>query len=269
MMRYTSLGLFIGWVTSAALAQPITLGISPLRAELKAQPGAETSQPVRISNSGEEPVQIRATISDWTLTASGETQFVKPGATTWACAQWLKINPTEFTVEPGGSQLVRYTMKVPGAAAPGGYHCAILFDTVPPPKEKISGQTGVVNLIRMVTTLYAALGDPPIVAKIRRLEIEPQSREKKKSGYDVVTEFGNDGTTHYRVNGDLEIHDADGRLVKKFEYKSFPVLPGVPRVEVFRLDEPLPAGQYLVRAVVDVGLKERLAAETRVTVAGS
>ncbi|HEY6929282.1 MAG TPA: hypothetical protein VJA66_06365 [Thermoanaerobaculia bacterium] len=268
-MRYTSLAFVMAFAASAALAQPITLGISPLRAELKAQAGAETSQPVRISNTGDEPVQIRSTISDWTLTPSGETQFVKPGATTWACAQWLKINPTEFTVDPGGAQLVRYTMKVPGTAPQGGYHCAILFDTVPPPKEKIAGQTGVVNLIRMVTTLYVAVGDPPVVAKIRRLELEPQTREKKKPGYDVVTEFGNDGTTQYRVNGDLEILDADGRLVKKFEYKSFPVLPGIPRTEVFRLDESLPAGQYLVRAVVDVGLKERLAAETRVTVAGS
>lgn len=260
----------MGSVASAALAQPITLGISPLRAELKAAAGAETSQPVRISNTGESPVQIRATISDWTLTPSGETRFVKPGgSTTWACATWLKLNPTEFTVDAGGSQLVRYTMKVPDKASEGGYHCAILFDTVPPPKEKIAGQTGVVNLIRMVTTLYVTLGDPPIVAKIKRLELQPQTREKKKPGYDIVTEFGNDGTTQYRVNGQLEIHDAEGKTVRTFEYKSFPVLPGTPRIEVFRLDEPLPAGQYLVRAVVDVGMKERLAAETRVTISGT
>jgi len=42
----------------------------------------------------------------------------------------------------------------------------------------------------------------------------------------------------------------------------------VPREATFTLDEPLPAGQYLLRAVIDVGAKERLAAETRVNVTG-
>jgi P pilus assembly chaperone PapD len=267
MMRLTQIFLVWGCLTSAALAQPITLGISPLRVELTAGSGAETSQPVRISNSSEFPVQIRAAVTDWTLTPAGETRFVKSSGTTWGCGTWLKLNPNEFTIGPGGAQLVRYTLKVPDQTPEGGYHCAILFDTVPPPKEKIQGQTGVVNLIRMVSTLYVTIGNPPIVAKITRLELRPRKHEK--TAYEIVTEFANDGTTQYRVNGDLDVLDAEGHSIQKFEYKSFPVLPGVARTEVFKIENPLPPGKYLLRGVVDVGLKERLDAETRVTVEGS
>jgi len=253
----------------AAISGPqMTLGISPLRAELKIAPGVNTSQSVRISNTGLVNTQIRATIQDWTLSTSGEQRFLKPGAGTWGCASWLKVNPTEFSLAPGAVELIRYTMAVPSSSSEGGYHCAIVFDTLPPPKEQLAQMgTGVVNLVRMVTTLYATVGNPPIVAKIKRLEMSPR-KSGKKTSFVIVTEFVNEGTTQYRVEGSVDLIDPDGKPVKKFEYKSFPVLPGVPREATFTLDEPLPAGQYLLRAVIDVGAKERLAAETRVNVTG-
>ena len=245
----------------------MTLGISPLRAELKIGAGVDTTQSVRISNTGQVSTQIHVTISDWTLSSAGEQQFVKLGSGTWGCGGWLKVNPTDFTLAPGGVELVRYTMKVPAATPEGGYHCAIVFDTLPPPKEQLAAGTGVVNLVRLVTTLYPTVGTPPIVARITRLEMSPR-KGAKKTTYEIRTEFVNEGTTQYRVSGELELIDSDGRVIRKFEYKSFPVLPGVNRESVFPIEEPLPAGQYRLRAVVDVGGKEKLAAETRITVAG-
>lgn len=245
----------------------MTLGISPLRAELTIGPGVETSQAVRISNTGAVATQIRVTISDWTLTRTGEMQLGKPGTEKWGCAPWLKANPMEFALAPASVALVRYTMKVPAATTPGGYRCAIVFDTLPPPREQLAGITGVVNLVRMVTTLYVAVGEVPIVARVKRLEMKPQ-RSGRTSFYEIVTEFGNEGSTQYRVAGSAELVASDGRSIRKFEYKSFPVLPGVDREATFRLDEPLAPGQYLLRAVIDVGGRERLGAETRVTVAG-
>ena len=100
-----------------------------------------------------------------------------------------------------------------------------------------------------------------------KLEMVPV-RRSGATAYDLVTEFANDGTTQYRVSGDLELVDASGKTMRKFEYKSFPVLPGVPREAVFRVDEPLPDGSYVLRALIDVGMRERLAAETRVRVGG-
>jgi len=252
---------------SGSAGPPMTLGISPLRAELKIGPGVETSQAVRISNTGQVATQIHVTLSDWTLSRAGDMQFTKPGIGTFGCGSWLKVNPTEFSLGPAGVQLVRYTMSVPAATPEGGYHCAIVFETLPPPKEQLSAGTGVVNLVRMVTTLYATVGHPPIVARIKRLEMSPR-KTGKKTIYEIVTEFANEGTTQYRVSGDVELLDSEGRSIQKLEYKSFPVLPGIAREAAFAVDAPLPPGQYLLRAIVDVGAKERLAAETKVHVEG-
>jgi hypothetical protein len=245
----------------------MTLGISPLRVELKVAPGAETSQSVKISNSGQVATQVRVSISDWTLSESGDQSFVKPGGSSWGCASWVRVNPAEFALPAGGSSLVRYTMKVPPDATEGGFHCAILFETLPPPREQLTSGTGVINLLRLVTTIYATIGNPPVMAKIERLELSP-SKTPSKNALDIVTGFSNGGTTQYRVSGELQVLDGDGRPVRKFEYKSFPVLPGVSRTAVFPIDPPLPPGQYLLRALIDTGGKERLAAETRVRVSG-
>jgi hypothetical protein len=252
----------------AAPGPQMTLGISPLRVELKVAPGADTSQSVKLSNSGEVATQVRVSIADWTLSQAGDQTFVKPGATSWGCASWIRVNPSEFSLPAGGNTLVRYTMRVPAEAREGGFHCAILFETLPPPREQLTQGTGVINLLRLVTTIYATIGNPPIVAKIERLELSAPKTGAKRGALEIVTEFSNSGTTQYRVSGELQVLDADGRPVRKFEYKSFPVLPGVSRSSVFPLEPPLPAGQYLLRAVIDTGAKERLAAETRVHVSG-
>jgi hypothetical protein len=246
----------------------MTLGISPLRVELKVAPGAETSQSVKLSNSGALATQVRVSIADWTLSETGDQTFVKKGGTSWGCASWIQVNPAEFALPPGGNSVVRYTMHVPQDAREGGFHCAILFETLPPPREQLTQGTGVINLLRLVTTIYATIGNPPIVAKIERLELAAPKKPAKNGALEVITEFSNSGTTQYRVSGELQVLDADGNPVRKFEYKSFPVLPGVSRSSVFPLEPPLPAGQYLLRAVIDTGAKERLAAETRVRVSG-
>ena len=251
-----------------AAGPPMTLGISPLRAELKIAPGVDTTQSVRISNTGQVATQIRVTISDWSLTRSGDMLFLRPGSGTWGCGSWLKVNPTEFALAPGSVELVRYTMGVPASTREGGYHCSIVFETLPPPKEQLTQATGVVNLVRMVTTLYVTVGSPEIRARIQRLEMSA-SGGGRKPGYEIVTEFVNEGTTQYRVSGELDLLDAGGKTVRKFEYKSFPVLPGVLREARFPVEDGLPEGAYLIRAIIDVGARERLGAETRVRVGGS
>lgn len=255
---------------ASALSTPtpgdVSLSITPLRVELGVQSGVQTSQPVRIANTGAVGVQIRGQVVDWTLTEGGDIIYRKPGEGSWGCGKWIRMNPLEFTLPAGEMQLVRYTMSVPVSAGVGGYHCGLLFDMLPPPKAKIEGSMGVVNLIRMVTAIYPTIGTPEIQATIERLELKPRTGKDRK-GWELVTAFGNAGSTHYRVDGSVEVLDEGGKVLRQYPYGNFPVLPKTPRVVRFDLLEELPAGQYRLRAVVDVGRKEKLAAETRVTVA--
>jgi hypothetical protein len=247
-------------------SRQINLGITPLRVDLGVQAGVETSQPIRITNSGEESVHLRGTVVDWTLTLSGDLVYRKRGEATWGCGTWIQINPVEFALSPGQTQLIRYTVSVPAKASVGGYHCAIAFDMLPPPRTKLDSPMGVVNLIRMLTAIYAKVGTPEIEARIKRLELTRNSAKGAK-GWEIVTEFDNPGSTHYRVEGSVDLFSGDDKVLRRFDYSNFPVLPNTPRISRFDLPEDLPPGVYRLRAVVDVGTREKLAAETRVTVA--
>ena len=254
-------------VTPAPSApQEINLGITPLRVDLGVKAGIETSQPIRITNSGEESVHLRGTVLDWTLTPSGDLAYRRRGEVTWGCGAWIQINPVEFALPPGQTQLIRYTVSVPGNATVGGYHCAIAFDMLPPPRTKLDSPMGVVNLIRMLTAIYARVGTPEIEARIKRLELA-RNTAKGAKGWEIVTEFDNPGKTHYRVEGSVELFSGEDKVLRKFDYSNFPVLPSTPRISRFDLPEDLPPGVYRLRAVVDVGAREKLAAETKVTVA--
>ena len=266
-----STAFLIALAAADAGAQQITIGASPLRSDLEATAGSETTQPIRISNGGDDRVQMRASIADWTLTPAGDSVYLKPGGTTWGCGPWLTLSPREFELAPRSFQLVRYSMKVPPETKEGGYHCVVLLETLPPPKEKLQNVASVVNLIRVASTIYVTVGKPSIVAKIESLKLAPGVRDGK-TVWEIATRFLNEGTTQYRVNGTAEIsrlgEGSEAAAVRKLEFPGGPVLPGVPRTYLLAVEDALPPGRYLVRAEVDVGLKEKLVAETRVTIEG-
>jgi fimbrial chaperone protein len=250
---------------TASPADMINLGITPLRAELTLGAGASTSQPIRITNTSKDNIQMRGAVVDWTLSPAGDLVYRKRSETaSWGCGKWLQINPVEFTMGPGQTQLVRYTLAVPREAGSGGYHCAIAFDMQQPTRARVESAMGVINLVRLLTAIYVTIGTPEIQAKVKSIELV---RSKDGKTWNIVTEFENPGTTQYRVGGSVELLGEDGRLIRKFDYANFPVLPGVPRADRLEFADPLPPGSYRLRAVIDVGAKERLGADVRVTVA--
>ena len=263
---FPSFGLEAGGENPPGDAKPdLTLGLSPLRLDLRLKPGEPFTQSVRVANPGTVAVQIRGAVMDWVMSPSGEVAYVKSGAAgLFGCGAWIRMNPLEFPLPPGAEQVVRYTVSVPAGAAPGGYHCGLVFDMLPPPRSQQAGM-GIVNLIRLVTTTYITLGAPEVRAEIERLELKPL--DGGKEGWEVRTSFRNPGTTHYRVRGTVELTTREGAPVRSFDYADFPVLPASPRTVVFEVPGPLPPGVYRLRAVVDVGRPERLAAEAEVTVA--
>ena len=137
---------------------------------------------------------------------------------------------------------------------------------LPPTRTRLDSPMGVVNLIRMLAAVYARVGAPEIEARIKGLELR-RNTAKGAKGWEIVTQFDNPGKTHFRVEGSVELLSGEDKVLRKFDYANFPVLPNTQRISRFDLPEDLPPGVYRLRAVVDVGTREKLAAETKVTVA--
>ena len=69
--------LFALSVSALPASAQVSIEVSPLRVELKAQAGATTTQAITIVNTGAEPVRVRAELSDWFLSRDGSPQFTE------------------------------------------------------------------------------------------------------------------------------------------------------------------------------------------------
>ncbi|WP_227675252.1 hypothetical protein [Psychrobacter sp. H7-1] len=103
---------------------PAQLGITPSRIDetvsLKTNKNtSRLNQSLTLYNYGTKPKKIRLNLVD--MDASGKP--VEPSETT--LKPWTLINPTEFTIAPGGYQTVRMAMRLP-LEFPAGKHAAML-----------------------------------------------------------------------------------------------------------------------------------------------
>ncbi|SUD91507.1 hypothetical protein [Psychrobacter phenylpyruvicus] len=103
---------------------PAQLGITPARIDetISLKQNKNTSrlnQSVTLYNYGTKPKKIRLNLID--MDATGKP--VEPSETT--LKPWTLINPTEFTIAPGGYQTVRMAIRLP-IQFPAGKHGAML-----------------------------------------------------------------------------------------------------------------------------------------------
>ena len=103
---------------------PAQLGITPsfIQESVSLKQNKNTSrlnQSLTLYNYGAKPKKIRLNLVD--IDATGKP--VEPSETT--LKPWTLINPTEFTIAPGGYQTVRMAMRLP-LDFPAGKHAAML-----------------------------------------------------------------------------------------------------------------------------------------------
>ena len=100
-----------------------------------------------------------------------------------------------------------------------------------------------------MTVLYASIGNPTAVPEVG----DPQVEKSEKS-WNVEVPFANAGETHYRLNGDVVIKDAQGRIVETVEMDSSPIHPRAAVKVAFPI-QPLREGEYAMEIHLKVGSK--------------
>lgn len=103
--------------------------ISPVRAELRGDPGAVVGGDITIINDQSETKTYYASYENFEAQGdSGVPKFIgkEEGLATW-------ISTSEaITIAPGDSKVVPYTITIPKGATPGGYFGAVFWSTTPP-----------------------------------------------------------------------------------------------------------------------------------------
>lgn len=258
----TALSLLVVALPSAAQT---SVEASPLRVELKSAPGGTTTQAITLTNTGKEPVRVRATISDWHLSRTGSPQFVESPDTRYSASAWLRVAPPEQVIDPGKDATVRFTLTIPADAEAAGYRTSILFEFHPANHNPVAHGRNVVVMSRIGTLIYANVGDPTAAVELTDL----QARVLPDQPTQIVAVLTNTGRGTVRTRGTLTIYDKSGAVVSQSSVPDVPVLPeserevAIPAVDA---DRPLPAGDYRVEVKIDVGLPAVLVGETALKV---
>lgn len=239
-----------------AYSAEVSLSVSPIRVEHLVRQGEKGTDMISVTNDGTAPTRLKVSVEDWTLTKDGNPMFMKVGNTPYSCAEWIRVNPVDFRIGPGQTREVRYTISVPQGIDDGGYRAAIIFETVP---EVIPGEkTKRVFLKgRIVTILYEVVGKPILQGHANGLKTE-----RKKEGIDFILSLQNTGKVHYRTKGTITVKDEKGEKAFEVEIPDVPVLPESERKIKVSYDKSIPKGKYTATAVVDIGKKELIGAET-------
>ena len=135
-------GLFFGALVFSQEERRIGLTISPLNFELTANPGDKLENKVKISNPTESKMSVKMETEDFY--AEGEEGHIiveEREEATYSLKRWVKANPTEFTLKPGASKFVTFTIDVPKNAEPGGKYGSVLAVIKGAEGPKASGAT--------------------------------------------------------------------------------------------------------------------------------
>ena len=251
----------------AATAQSgVSVEASPLRVELKLAPGGTATQAITLTNTGKEAVRVRVAIQDWHLSRDGAPQFAEPAdGRAYSASRWTRATPPEVVIQPNMEASVRFSINVPQGVEAAGYRTGISFDLSPASGDPISRRREVAVRSRIVTLVYAHVGEPR--AAVDLIDLRSRVTPEQTS---ILATLKNTSKRSVRTKGTLVIYGAGGAVVREVPVPDVPVLPESERdVAITVLDKaakPLPPGEYRIEVKIDVGLPAVIIGETTLKV---
>ena len=190
------LGLASNGKDASAEAPPGQIAISPSIVEM-----AVDSKPVngsiRMQNLQNEPVRVKVEVYNWTLDEQNNVKLIP--SYPQSLDHWLLISPVSFTLEPGSSQVIRYSVR-PNVKPEAGEHRAIVYLTQQAMDDG-SQKSGVQVLFRYGMAMYGYSG-----AVLESAEIEGLTVDKGAMALRAVVR--NTGNVHTRLTGDFTVWKA-------------------------------------------------------------
>ncbi|MCX7973932.1 MAG: hypothetical protein N3B16_05460 [Candidatus Aminicenantes bacterium] len=258
--RALKLGFLLIIALALSLRAQIFFGITPIRVELKASPGSQITDIFQVRNNSSQPVRIKVYVENWQMRTDGTPLFIGQQPTSYSCREWIKVNPTDFRLRPGEIRTVRFTVYVPLEAEPAGYHAAVSFENVTETEPELK-QSRVGFIGKIAAAVYVVVG-----------KVEPQGSivdiifETSNNSQFIKLIINNQGKTHFRLKGEIELRASDGKKINTFQIPDEPVLPESERFVLIQLKEKLSAGNYKAEVKLDIGREELLVMEKNIIV---
>lgn len=231
-----------GWVIfhSILLAGPLFAGISakPTVTEKVMEPGATEEGIYELTNNGETKIDVSVDLEDWMQRMFGQKDAMEVG-------QWLTVDPSKVTVEPGQTVQIKYRVTAPQEFT--NEKVAQVFFTY----------SDTVNLTsRMGLIFYLSpKNTAALKASITQFLAQPAFEEGKEPRLLSYFVMQNDSNVHIRPRGIVSIMDQSGTPVREILVDN---VPGIYPGKSFTWNhygelKDLPFGAYKAKLTLDYG----------------
>jgi hypothetical protein len=234
--------------------------------KINARPGEVQTREFRLTLDPDQgKTRFTAHMQDWWRSEDGKQSiYEEPGTLTRSCGRWVALNPVEVEVMPGQTMTTRLTVSVPSELAPGGYWCVLTVDELPDPLA-VSEGVGVRFMASVSIGVFVYVGEQQRAAEITAVEILDDT---------AIVKMRNDGNTPLSIEGRFEFVKAGATTpaaVVTLARELLLTQPVATGTFSARLPDPalLPAGRYVVRAIVDYGVDHYIGTEREMYVARS
>lgn len=105
----------------------VVMSINPSNQEIELRPGATYEGKVKVSNVGRLPFKVKASVRPFYVKNDAyEPDFASESAYT-KIYNWIKLEETEFSIEPNSSHELKFKVEVPKDVASGGQYAVIML----------------------------------------------------------------------------------------------------------------------------------------------
>ena len=217
------------------------VGISPLTFELTANSGDVIVNQLKVYNPSDSTIGIKMEVEDFTVAGEMGQVKIEPAETeTYSIARWVKMEPEEFSLNPGEQKYVTFTISVPENAEPGGHYGSIL-----------AGTTAIVGGEFVGAAVAGRVGALVLISVSGEIKEDLMVKEFSNSGYseygpiNFTIRFENKGTVHTKPKGFITIVNLFGKKVTDIEILQQNVLPdSVRKIETSWNKKWLWGGKY-------------------------
>lgn len=202
------------------------LAISPLKYEYTISQGHGIAGTVRVSNNTDTALTLYTSKEDFTAgDESGTPKFVLPQEQTnqgYSLANWVKIETDNFTLAPRETREIQFTVTVPANGEPGGHYGAIFFSPGSPNGAQVAvvQRLGVLLLVNVPgnVKIGGEMSDSAI-GMVQNNTFTPQTDFTALPATFQIT-FKNEGNTHLKPTGKIELTDENGQTLKNIGKES-------------------------------------------------
>lgn len=220
-------------------AESILLSPTSKRYTLKS--GTERKDSFKVVNDGRTAFDFVTYSRPYSVSGEEYTADFVTSSQNADAYKWIQFDQPSYSVQPGKSVDVAYTIRVPANATPGGHYGVLFAETLP---SSQSNGTGVKTKKRVGSILYVTVdGDVTRSGKILSTEVPFL---QFKAPLQSSQRISNTGNTDFEVKSVITVSDVFGGVKHKSE-RNLAVLPDSIRKITLDWQNPTWLGLYKIQ----------------------